>query len=92
MGYEDCQLETDTNKIYASEAACFVVDEMIQIFEKNEYLTDASIQKISRHIRIFTTFEGTNDKLRLAITVAGLEYAYGLSKDLQKAMNNSVVD
>jgi hypothetical protein len=59
---------------------------------KNGYLTDASIQKISRHIRIFSTFEGTNDKLRLAIVVAGLEYPKGLSKDLQKAMNNPVAD
>lgn len=69
-----------------------MVDEMIQMFGENGYLTDASIQKISRHIHIFSIFEGTNDKLRLAITVAGLEYADGLSKDLQKAMNNPVVD
>jgi alkylation response protein AidB-like acyl-CoA dehydrogenase len=34
MGYEDYQLEADINKIYASEAACFVFDEMIQIFGK----------------------------------------------------------
>ena len=89
-GYTDYQLEVAISKIYASEAAWFVVDEAIQILGGMGYMRETGLEKVLRDIRIFRIFEGTNDILRLFISLTGLQYAGGHLKELQKAMQNPV--
>lgn len=70
-GYTDYQLEAAISKIYASEAAWFVVDEAIQILGGMGYMREAGLEKVLRDVRIFRIFEGTNDILRLFISLTG---------------------
>jgi very long chain acyl-CoA dehydrogenase len=70
-GYTDYQLEAAISKIYASEAAWFVVDEALQILGGMGYMREAGVEKVLRDVRIFRIFEGTNDILRLFIALTG---------------------
>jgi len=70
-GYTDYQLEAAISKIYASEAAWFVVDEALQILGGMGYMREAGVEKVLRDVRIFRIFEGTNDILRLFIGLTG---------------------
>lgn len=87
-GYVDFQLEAAISKIYASEAAWFVVDEAIQILGGMGFMRDAGLERVLRDLRIFRIFEGANDILRLFVALTGLQYAGGHLKELQKAMKN----
>ncbi len=70
-GYTDFQLEAAISKIYASEAAWYVVDETLQILGGMGYMREAGVEKVLRDVRIFRIFEGTNDILRLFIGLTG---------------------
>ncbi|XP_013781569.1 very long-chain specific acyl-CoA dehydrogenase, mitochondrial-like [Limulus polyphemus] len=87
-GFVDFQLEAAISKIYASEAAWFVVDEAIQILGGMGFMRDTGLERVLRDLRIFRIFEGANDILRLFVALTGLQYAGGHLKELQKAMKN----
>ncbi|XP_035210229.1 very long-chain specific acyl-CoA dehydrogenase, mitochondrial-like, partial [Stegodyphus dumicola] len=87
-GYVDFQLEAAISKVFASEAAWFVVDEAIQIMGGMGYMRSAGLERVLRDIRIFRIFEGTNDILRLFVVLTGLQHAGGHLKELQKALKN----
>jgi very long chain acyl-CoA dehydrogenase len=70
-GYEEYQLEAAISKIFASEAAWFVVDEAIQILGGMGYMRETGLEKVLRDVRIFRIFEGTNDILRNFIALTG---------------------
>jgi len=70
-GYSDYQLEAAISKIYASEAAWYVVDEALQILGVMGYMREAGVEKVLRDVRIFRIFEGTNDILRLFVGLTG---------------------
>lgn len=88
QGFKDCHLEAAISKVYASEAAWFVVDEAVQTLGGMGYMREAGLEKILRDVRIFRIFEGTNDILRLFIALTGLQNAGGHLKELQNAMKN----
>lgn len=87
-GYVDFQLEAAISKVYASEAAWFVVDEAIQILGGMGFMRSATLERVLRDIRIFRIFEGTNDILRLFVALTGLQHAGSHLKELQKALKN----
>lgn len=70
-GFTDYQLEAACSKIYASEAAWFVVDEALQTLGGMGYMREAGIEKVLRDVRIFRIFEGTNCILRLFVALTG---------------------
>lgn len=70
-GYTDFQLEAAISKVYASEAAWFVVDEAIQILGGMGFMKSAGLERVMRDTRIFRIFEGTNDILRLFVALTG---------------------
>jgi len=87
-GYTDFQLEAAISKIYASEAAWFVVDEAIQTMGGMGFMRSAGLERVLRDIRIFRIFEGTNDILRLFVALTGLQHAGGHLKEIQRALKN----
>jgi very long chain acyl-CoA dehydrogenase len=72
-GASDYQLEAAISKVFASDAAWFVTDEVIQILGGMGYMKDCGIEKVMRDIRIFRIFEGTNDILRLFVALTGIQ-------------------
>ncbi|GIY97705.1 very long-chain specific acyl-CoA dehydrogenase, mitochondrial [Caerostris extrusa] len=87
-GYVDFQLEAAISKVFASEAAWYVVDEAIQILGGMGFMRSPGLERVLRDLRIFRIFEGTNDILRLFVALTGLQHAGGHLKELQKAFKN----
>lgn len=87
-GYSDFQLEAAISKIYASEAAWEVCDETIQVLGGMGYMKDTGTERVMRDLRIFRIFEGTNDILRLFVTLTGLQGAGKNLRELQKSLSN----
>uniref|UniRef100_A0A8B9NW45 Uncharacterized protein n=1 Tax=Apteryx owenii TaxID=8824 RepID=A0A8B9NW45_APTOW len=73
MKVTDYKLEAAISKIFASEAAWHVTDEVIQVLGGMGYMQEAGIEKIMRDLRIFRIFEGTNDILRLFVALTGVQ-------------------
>ena len=70
-GMKDYQLEAAISKVYASEAATYVVDECLQILGGMGYMRETGVEKMVRDVRIFRIFEGTNEILRLFVALTG---------------------
>ncbi|XP_063979188.1 very long-chain specific acyl-CoA dehydrogenase, mitochondrial [Diachasmimorpha longicaudata] len=87
-GSQDYHLEAAISKIFASEAAWWVCDESIQIMGGMGYMKHTGLEKIMRDLRIFRIFEGTNDILRLFISLTGIQYGGAHLQELQKGLKN----
>ncbi|XP_017578539.1 very long-chain specific acyl-CoA dehydrogenase, mitochondrial [Pygocentrus nattereri] len=87
-GATDFQIEAAISKIFASEAAWKVTDECIQIMGGMGFMKDAGVERVLRDLRIFRIFEGTNDILRLFVSLNGFQNAGNQLKSLQKALKN----
>nr|XP_054771211.1 very long-chain specific acyl-CoA dehydrogenase, mitochondrial-like [Lytechinus pictus] len=87
-GSKEFQLEAAISKIFASEAAWFVADEAIQVCGGMGFMKDYGLERVMRDLRIFRIFEGTNDILRLFVSLTGLQSAGKHLQGLQKAMRN----
>uniref|UniRef100_T2MFX1 Very long-chain specific acyl-CoA dehydrogenase, mitochondrial n=1 Tax=Hydra vulgaris TaxID=6087 RepID=T2MFX1_HYDVU len=87
-GFTDFQLEAAISKIYASESAWEVADETIQILGGMGYMKGSGTERVMRDLRIFRIFEGTNDILRLFVTLTGLQGAGKYLKDFQNKLRN----
>lgn len=70
-GFKDFQLEAAISKIFASDAAWYVVDETLQILGGMGYMRETGVEKLLRDVRIFRIFEGTNEILRLFVALTG---------------------
>ncbi|XP_053320315.1 very long-chain specific acyl-CoA dehydrogenase, mitochondrial [Spea bombifrons] len=86
-GSKDFQIEAAISKIFGSEAAWSVTDECIQILGGTGFMKDCGVERVLRDLRIFRIFEGTNDILRLFVSLHGLQSAGKELKSLQKALS-----
>ncbi|KAL6255144.1 hypothetical protein P5V15_013477 [Pogonomyrmex californicus] len=87
-GSQDYQLEAAISKCFASESAWWVCNEAIQTLGGMGFMKEAQLERVMRDIRIFPIFEGTNDILRLFVSLTGIQYAGSHLKELQKAFKN----
>ncbi|XP_017469665.1 PREDICTED: very long-chain specific acyl-CoA dehydrogenase, mitochondrial, partial [Rhagoletis zephyria] len=87
-GSKEYHLEAAISKVFASESAWYVCDEAIQILGGMGYMKEAGLERVLRDLRIFRIFEGTNDILRLFVSLTGIQYAASNLKFLQKAFKN----
>jgi len=88
QGSKEFQIEAAISKIFASEAAWYCADETIQVLGGMGYMKDCGVERVMRDLRIFRIFEGTNDILRLFVSLTGIQYAGSELKQLQKALAN----
>src|ERR1044072_6355646 len=59
-------------KLYASEAANFIVDKALQIHGGYGYVNEYPVERHFRDQRITEIYEGTSEIQRLAVAAAGL--------------------
>ncbi|KAL6420265.1 hypothetical protein ACFW04_014866 [Cataglyphis niger] len=88
FGSQDYHLEAAISKCFSSESAWWTCDEAIQILGGMGFMSEAGLERVMRDLRIFRIFEGTNDILRLFVSLTGIQYAGSHLKELQKAFKN----
>ena len=66
-GIEEYAIECSLNKVFASEALAYVVDEGVQIHGGYGYIAEYPIERLYRDARILRIFEGTNEINRTLI-------------------------
>jgi very long chain acyl-CoA dehydrogenase len=85
-GSVEYQLEAAISKIYASESAWWVADECVQLHGGMGFMTECGLERVMRDLRIFRIFEGSNDILRLFISLTGLQYAGKQLREVEKSV------
>ena len=85
-GIEEYALECSMNKIFATEAQGYVVDEGVQIHGGYGYCSEYSIERLYRDARIYRIFEGTNEINRTIIPITLLRRADKGDLPLQEAV------
>jgi very long chain acyl-CoA dehydrogenase len=86
QGSTEFQLEAAISKIYASEAAWMVSDECIQLHGGMGFMSECGLERVMRDLRIFRIFEGSNDILRLFISLTGLQFAGKHLREVEKSV------
>lgn len=71
--YENCAVESAIVKVYSSEAAWECGSELLQVFGGSGYMKDLPFERGLRDSRILAIFEGTNEILRLFISLMGID-------------------
>ncbi len=59
--------------IWPQEAAWEAVDEVIQLYGGMGFMSECGLERVMRDLRIFRIFEGSNDILRLFVSLTGLQ-------------------
>lgn len=68
-GIEEYALECSMNKVFATEALAYAVDEGVQIHGGYGFSAEYTIERLYRDARIYRIFEGTNEINRTIIPV-----------------------
>lgn len=87
----DFALECAIVKVFSSESAQYVINECIQIHGGLGFMTSLPLEQYYRDLRILSIFEGTNEILRLLISLMGLQYTGKQLADLMLKLRNPLV-
>lgn len=85
-GIEEYALECSMNKVFATEALGYVVDEGVQIHGGYGFSAEYTIERLYRDARIYRIFEGTNEINRTIIPVTLMRRAAKGDLPLQEAV------
>jgi len=85
---EDFSVEAAISKIFASEAMWEVADEALQIAGGNGFMREYPYERVMRDCRINRIFEGTNEILRLYVSLSCLKVVGEYLKDIGKQAGN----
>ncbi|TGE33616.1 acyl-CoA dehydrogenase family protein [Desulfosporosinus sp. Sb-LF] len=85
-GIEEYALECSMNKVFATEALAYAVDEGVQIHGGYGFSAEYTIERLYRDARIYRIFEGTNEINRTIIPVTLLRRATNGNLPLQEAI------
>jgi alkylation response protein AidB-like acyl-CoA dehydrogenase len=86
-GIEEYALECSMNKVFATEALSYVVDEGVQIHGGYGFSAEYTIERLYRDARIYRIFEGTNEINRVLIPTTLLRRAAKGDLPLTEAIN-----
>lgn len=81
--HPDCALEAAILKVFATESLWEACDEALQIAGGNGYMKEYPYERFLRDARINRIFEGSNEILRLFISLNGFKALAESFKDLQ---------
>jgi acyl-CoA dehydrogenase family protein 9 len=87
-GVEDFSVEAAISKIFASEAMWETADEALQIAGGNGFMREYPYERVVRDCRINRIFEGTNEILRLYVSLSCLKGVGEYLKDIGKQAGN----
>ncbi len=87
-GVEDCSVEAAMSKIYSSEALWACANDALQIAGGNGFMRHFPYERIVRDSRINLIFEGTNEILRLYISLSSMKDAGEVLKGIGKSVSN----
>lgn len=91
-GLKDYAVEAAISKIYATEALWDVVDEALQIAGGNGFMREFPYERIMRNSRINRIFEGTNEILRLFVSLTAMNDVGASLKEVASALGNALHD
>ncbi|CAL9703797.1 unnamed protein product [Knipowitschia caucasica] len=74
-GLPDCSVEAAIVKIFSSEGGWVCVSEALQVLGGLGYTKNYPFERYVRDCRILPIFEGTNEILRMYISLTGMQYA-----------------
>jgi len=87
-GVHDYSMESAICKIFGSEAAWENINRALQIAGGNGYMKDYPFERALRDCRINLIFEGTNEILRLFVSLTGLQAVAAELQETQGALKN----
>ncbi|MEO5971378.1 MAG: acyl-CoA dehydrogenase family protein, partial [Bdellovibrionia bacterium] len=94
QGCEDYAVEAAISKVFATESLWRTADEALQIAGGNGFMCEFPYERIMRDSRINRIFEGTNDILRLFISLTAMhdvgQSLRNLSKSLDGIFNDPI--
>jgi acyl-CoA dehydrogenase family protein 9 len=85
-GVDDCSVEAAISKIFATESLWSVGNEMLQIAGGNGFMKEYPYEMVVRDSRINMIFEGTNEILRLYISLSCLNELGSYLKDVASSV------
>jgi alkylation response protein AidB-like acyl-CoA dehydrogenase len=86
QGHEEYAVEAAISKVFATEALWRSVDEALQVAGGNGFMREYPYERMMRDSRINRIFEGTNDILRLFISLTAMSDVSAQLKELGKSM------
>jgi acyl-CoA dehydrogenase family protein 9 len=88
----DCSVEAAISKIFATESLWSVGNEMLQIAGGNGFMKEYPYEMVVRDSRINMIFEGTNEILRLYITLSSLDEVGQYLKEVAGSISSVLKD
>ncbi len=85
-GHEDYAVEAAITKVFASEAMWRTIDEALQVAGGNGFMREFPYERALRDARINRIFEGTNDILRLFISLTSMNEVGSQLKELASSL------
>jgi len=92
QGYEDYAVEAAISKVFATECLWRTLDEALQIAGGNGYMTEFPYERMIRDSRINRIFEGTNEILRLFISLTAMNDVGNSLKEVASSLGSVLQD